>query len=554
MKETLLCLDSEPNLFGFLTTEVAPPLLFYSYIPIAFLVLFLSIFILKSDSTKISSRLLFLISLSFVFWVILTLGHWTLVQASFVHFAWQTLGLFDLSIYLLSVYLAYVMVRKEDLKFKSKVSLLFLFLPVLVLLPTTLNIQSFNILICEGSNGWIWKYIYGIELLSIFVIAIIGFERFLDKKIEKKSRMRILYFTVGMVTFLTVFWITNALGDYTGFYEINLFGPIGMLFFVSTMSYAIIRYQLFNIKLLGTQALVIALWMLVFAIFFVQRFEYVRIIVAVTLIILTIVGIFLVRSVRREREQREEIEKLAVKLKTANKHLKELDEQKSEFVSLASHQLRGPLTSIRGYISLILDGDLGKIPQEAHDALEKVSKSSTDLVTIVSDYLDVTRIELGKMKYEYSNFDLSELLNEVSDEMNPVIEKSGLIFKVNIDKKQSYMIHADRNKIKQVILNLVDNALKYTEKGSISIILTRLGKTLRLNIKDTGVGIPENTVGNLFQKFNRASNASAQNIIGTGLGLYIARRIVENHNGKVWAESDGVGKGSTFNIELTVSE
>jgi len=553
MKETLYCLDSEPNLFGFLTTEVAPPLLFYSYIPIIFLVLFISIFILKSNKKKISSRLLFLISISFVSWVIITLGHWTLVHASLVHFAWQILGLFEISIYLLSIYLAYVMVNKEDLKFKSKISLFLLFLPIVILLPTTLNIPSFDILYCEGINGWIWKYIYGIELLSILIIAITGFSKFLDKTVEKSSRMRIFYFTLGMISFLSIFWITNALGDYTGFYEINLFGPIGMLLFIGAMSYAIIRYKLFNIKLIGTQALVITLWMLLFAIFFVQQFEYVRVIVSITLIILTIVGILLVRSVKKEHEQKEEIEELAINLKNANVRLKELDAQKSEFVSLASHQLRGPLTSIRGYISLILDGDMGKIPKEAEEALEKVSKSSNNLVTIVSDYLDVTRIELGKMKYEYSNFDFVDLINEVSDEMNPVIEKSGLIFKINIDKKQSYMIHADKNKIKQVIINLIDNALKYTEKGSISVTLTRLGKTLRLNIKDTGVGIPENTVGNLFQKFNRASNASAQNIIGTGLGLYIARRIIENHNGKVWAESDGIGKGSSFNIELTVN-
>jgi len=554
MKEVLYCLDSEPNLFGLLTTEVAPPLLFYSYIPIALIVLLLSAFILKANKGKISPKILFAISVSFAIWVTITLGHWTLVNASYVHFSWQILGIFEIAIYLLSIYLSYVLVNKEDINFKSKIYLSLLALPVILVIPTSLNIPSFDIVYCEGENGWIWKYIYIIEALSILIIAINGWKKYINKDTLQVTKMRVLFFTIATTVFLSVFWITNALGDSTGFYEINLFGPLGMLFFVGMMSYAMIRYKLFNIKLLGTQALVVTVWMLVFAIFFVQRFEYVRIIVGITLIALTIIGIFLVRGVKNERKQREEIEKLAVNLKTANSHLLELDAQKSEFVSLASHQLRGPLTSIRGYISLILDGDMGEIPKEVEDALKKVSKSSTDLVTIVSDYLDVTRIELGKMKYDYSIFDMRDLVNEVSEDLKPVIEKSGLIFKLNIDNKQSYKIHADRNKMKQVIVNLIDNSLKYTKKGHISVVMTRLGKNIRLSIKDSGVGIPKDTVSNLFQKFNRASNASSQNIIGTGLGLYIARRIIENHEGKIWAESEGEGKGSVFSIELKAND
>lgn len=268
----------------------------------------------------------------------------------------------------------------------------------------------------------------------------------------------------------------------------------------------------------------------------------------VTILVLSIVLIYMLQ---RELKAKSKMSELATNLKTANDRLTALDKQKSEFVSLASHQLRGPLTAIKGYVSLILEGDYGKISDEIKDALEKVSSATNDLALLVGDYLDVSRIELGRMKYNLSTFSFTDLVDSTISEMRPTVEKAGLNLEINIDKLPAN-VHADRNKIKQVILNLLDNAVKYTPKGTINILVDRQDSVVRFSVKDSGVGIPQEVIPNLFQKFSRAPKASSTNIIGTGLGLYVAKKILEEHGGKIWVESEGEGKGSTFNIELNL--
>ena len=267
-----------------------------------------------------------------------------------------------------------------------------------------------------------------------------------------------------------------------------------------------------------------------------------------------IVGIFLIRSVKKEISNREKIEKIALELESANEHLKELDQQKSEFISLASHQLRGPLTAIKGYASMILEGDFGSITDSIKEATNKIFQSTSDLVVLVGDYLDVSRIEQGRMQYNFEHFDLSQEVETVITELRPTLEKANLTIDSDIDKNLSYFIDGDRGKIKQVIGNIIDNAIKYTPHGGIHVWLTRKeGNKILLTVTDTGVGIRKEVLPNLFEKFTRAPDASKTNIIGTGLGLYIAKKMIEAHHGRVWAESAGEGKGSSFFIELEAS-
>ena len=549
MENLILCSDSEANILNIITTEVAPPLLFYSYIPIVALLVILSFLIFKKNKSSLPGKLLLVTSILSILWVINTLVQWTFVHASFVQFGWEMTGILEIGIYIFAFYFAYSFIRGKDLAFKYKLILFISALPVILTLPTPLNISSFDLVYCEGVVDVIWYYIYFLEATSIVMILVVAIKDRLSKTKSENSRIKTIV-TTATIAFLLIFSVSNALGDLTGLYEINLFGPIGMVIFISMMAYAMVRYQVFNVKIFSTQALVVGVWVLVFAILFVQRFEYVRIIVAITLIIFTILGILLVRSVKREREQREKIEKLAADLQIANEHLKVLDRQKSEFVSLASHQLRGPLTSIKGYVSLILEGDFGKISEQVKGALEKVQSSSKDLTILVSDYLDVTRIELGKMKYDFERIDMAKLITDTCNELKPTIENANLKFNFSYDKRKHYLAQADRNKIKQVITNLIDNSLKYTRKGSISINVDRIGNKIRFSITDTGVGIPKDAQTDLFQKFIRAGNANEQNVSGTGLGLFIARKILETHNGRIWVESEGQHKGATFFFEI----
>jgi signal transduction histidine kinase len=261
-------------------------------------------------------------------------------------------------------------------------------------------------------------------------------------------------------------------------------------------------------------------------------------------------------------ESREKIEELAAslvksndKLEGANVKLKELDKLKSEFLSLASHQIRNPLTAIKGYASLVLDGTYGEVSQSVREAVDRMYQSTQSLVVIVGDFLDISRIEQGTMKYDFTSFDIKKLAEQVVGEFKPNIMKAGLTIS-SVAGPGDYFINADQGKIKQVIGNLIDNAIKYTPNGSIKVALSRHSLSdgtsgrVRVTVSDTGVGIDKDVIPQLFAKFTRDKDAFKTNVSGTGLGLYLAKQMIQAHHGKIWAESDGKGKGSRFIVEL----
>jgi signal transduction histidine kinase len=247
-----------------------------------------------------------------------------------------------------------------------------------------------------------------------------------------------------------------------------------------------------------------------------------------------------------------EVQKLQEALRKVleeNDRLRESNKQKDEHISLATHQIRGPLGAIRGYASLLREGDYGELPEKFIEPLQIIEKSSSSLLKMVNDLLADSQMGQGVMRYYRKDFDFSHLVTEVINEMKKTLNPA-LDLRLDIPA-ELFMVHGDKAKLKQVLLNLVDNASKYTKEGwvEISIRKNKEGKIL-FSIKDSGVGIKAETMPLLFQKFSRCSDASKSNIHGTGLGLYVARRMLEAHNGRIWAESEGEGKGSQFYVEL----
>jgi signal transduction histidine kinase len=206
---------------------------------------------------------------------------------------------------------------------------------------------------------------------------------------------------------------------------------------------------------------------------------------------------------------------------------------------------------------MILEGDLGDLSKTTKDAVERIYESSSTLASVVDDYLNISRIELGTMKYVFDKLDLKDLVVEVIAEIQPNIDRSGTSFSLT-SSTGPFIVKADKDKIKQVIANLIDNAIKYTPKGkvvaSLSAVSGDSGKpVVRFETNDNGIGINKEVLPKLFSKFTRAENGNRTNIHGTGLGLYVAKEIVGAHKGKIWAESEGEGKGSKFVVELPVS-
>ncbi|MEK7634873.1 MAG: ATP-binding protein [Patescibacteria group bacterium] len=550
LSELLTCPDSLPTFLNFFDTSVAPALLFYAYIPIILISLFFGLFVFLKDKKSLQGKLLFLLSSIFSLWILDLTIQWISVYVSYDHFFWQTTPLLEISIPIISIYFVYVFLNKRDLPFGFKILLSIPYVAMCLLLPTNYNVTSFDLMNCEGVFGNFYDYVYTFEIISAFWVGYLCFRKYRETTNTEQKKKEALFLGIGSVFFLMIFAITNLYGELTKLYEVNLIGPIGMVVFLAFLSYLIVRYHTFNIKLIGTQVLVITLVILIASTFFVEDPFSSEIIMVITLLLVMSLGYFLTKSVKREVEQREHIEKLAGDLERANEKLKELDQMKSEFLSLATHQIRAPLTAIKGYSSMLLDGDFGVLPQKATDSIQTILKSCQNLINIVGDFLNISRIEQGRMVYDKTVFEIGELVKESANELKPNVENAGLSMEVEVPENFSAKVNADRSKIKQVIGNIIDNAIKYTVKGSIKVSIFKESAEVKITIKDSGVGIDPSETNKLFSKFSRTKDANKTNVIGTGLGLYIAKKMAEAHHGDIKVHSEGLGLGTTFTIEL----
>lgn len=330
--------------------------------------------------------------------------------------------------------------------------------------------------------------------------------------------------------------------------------------FVTTLFVVILNYRnskndvsKLNFKNVATQLLALTIWVTILAKTFLAN-DSIKVEIGISIFVASvIIGFFLIKSLSEEIKYQEIVSDLIKRLRTNNKRLRKLDQQKTEFVSLASHQLRGPLAVIHGYISMILDGDYGEISKEMKEPLERTLRSSRALSLLINDYLDVAQIEKGEMEYIISDLKLSDFLSELIKEFEMVAQKSGLDFNYN-NNVENVIIRADENKLRQVVSNIIDNAIKYTKEGSIDVNVKKYNDDVIISVKDTGIGLENKQIDDIFNKFARADQAMKMNVIGNGLGLFVARVMIEAHNGKIWVESDGIGKGSTFYISLPIAK
>ena len=529
-------------------SENVPPLVYYSHLPIIFISLLIGFFVYVRAHKSRESTALFYTTIAFALWVLLDSIFWASNRSDIIMFVWSVILIIEPMVYAGCVYLIHTIGDKRDLSFQNKLVLGSLFLPIFILVPTSLGLSAFDTGTCLAVEGPIaLYYTYIVEIVC--TLWIIGYAaRQFRRTRSGPERRQLVLLSCGIVVFLTAFAWGNIIGSFTEDWNLAQFGLFGMPVFIGFLAYMIVKFRLFNIRLVGAQALVATLWILIGSLLLVVKSTPSRIIASITLLLVVVFGVALVRSVRKEIKQRERIEKQEKALEAANARLKELDQLKSEFVSLATHQIRGPISAIKGYASMLLEGDYGAIEEKAREPIQTIADSSAALAGIVQDFLDVSRIEQGRMKYEFTVFDFGKLARSVAEELAPTIERKGL--RVKLEIPDGITVHADAGKLRQVIENLVDNAHKYTQRGVITIAVTRRDGAVRLTVSDTGVGMRPEVLPKLFRKFSRAEDASKANLHGTGLGLYVARQLIEAQGGKIWAESEGEGRGSTFTVEL----
>ncbi|MBC7565324.1 GAF domain-containing protein [Candidatus Saccharibacteria bacterium] len=256
-----------------------------------------------------------------------------------------------------------------------------------------------------------------------------------------------------------------------------------------------------------------------------------------------------VKDLNSHLEQR--IEAATKELRASNAQLQKLDEAKDEFISMASHQLRTPLTSIKGYVSMLMDGDVGTVTKDQKHFLNEAFMSSERMVRLIGDFLNVSRLQTGKFVIDKHPVDLAELVAKEVSALETNASAHGLVF-VYKKPKNIPELQLDEGKIQQVVMNFCDNAMYYSKaKSKIKVGLELVGKHVEFTVKDTGIGVPHAEQAELFGKFFRATNARKQRPDGTGVGLFLAKKVIDAHGGSVLFESEE-GKGSTFGFRLPI--
>jgi two-component system phosphate regulon sensor histidine kinase PhoR len=242
-----------------------------------------------------------------------------------------------------------------------------------------------------------------------------------------------------------------------------------------------------------------------------------------------------------------EIKQMFEKTKNDIEYLERLQKMRSQFLANVSHELRTPIFAIQGYIETLLNGALND-PKVNKHFLEKAEHHTVNLSNLLNDLIDISMIESGEMRMSFRYFDITEFIKNIINEFSLMTEEKNikLIFNPSNEKLQ---VFGDKEKLKQVFVNLLQNAIKYTDEGSVEIIIQEEKKFVEISINDTGIGIPEEDLNRIFERFYRVDKARSRSVGGTGLGLAIAKHIIEAHSSKIFVSSK-LDAGSQFSFKL----
>ena len=525
--------------------NVAPlSLVYYSHFITAATALILGFVVLRYSKPAILGSSLFLISTCFSIWVIFDLITWTSYDSVHYMFFWSFFGILTSLLYLSCIYFSYVFINKKTPPFSWLVFFFILLLPILLLTPTATNLVNFDVYNCIASeDSYFTNYFHSLGILAFVLILYLLYSG--CKIYTGVLRKQIILMTLGIEAFILVFFTATFLDSYfvnvgvTGDYTLGNYGLFGMPIFIAFLSFLIVKFKAFNIKLIGTQAIVWALVILIGSQFFFIQNKTNMVLTGFTLLISSILGYYLVRSVKAEVALREQ-------LQVANKNQENL-------IRFITHQVKGFFTKSKGIFAMILEGDLGPVSKDLEHMSREGIRFDSQAVDMIQDVLNASNLKTGRTTYSMERLSLLSIIQNLVLIYKPQFEDKGLAFEVNLPTEE-ICIKADKNQITQVYKNILDNALRYTVKGSVSLSLSADRHNTTYTVTDTGIGLSESDRAKLFSEGGRGEESLKYNVNSTGFGLYIAKNILTDHGGTMTATSKGRGHGSTFTITLPLCE
>ena len=494
---------------------------------------------------------------SFVFglaaWTIGTIAMWNTETAQG---AYYSIGATFLGGFLAVLsYLYYALLYPNRHATVQTKRVLVIFAPVPFLIVTMFTSDFFIQEILISDRGPIFSPGPAYFAYILYLITIIGYgtKVFIHKykTLNPAHRSHVTLVCVGTLVAMGLSSLTNVFLPLFQVHFLTWLGPVFSLLILIPIGTKIMRQSLFNPKVIATQMFSALLTLVLFIDVFTAH-GAVELAFKIALFLGSVAfSIILIKSVITESNESRESQRLARKMRKANKELSKLDRLKSDFISIASHQLRTPLSAVKGYTSLLIEGAFGEQAQEKKVVLSKIYKSNERLINLVNDLLDLSRLDRGNLEFILKPTDLNTILQDVIHTLETNAHNKNI--KLIYEDASVPHIMLDASKFTEAVLNIVDNAIKYTERGHVRISTSAEHGMVYLSIEDTGVGLLPKERDAVFAKFQRGETARVF-AEGAGLGLYIAKRIVEAHGGTIKVQSEGKGRGSTFIISLPASD
>lgn len=525
--------------FLFFSDNVFGHLVYYSHLLPLVVSLIFAFFIYFSNKKLLATRWFFATSVLLSFWLAFDLILWATEKPALTMFFWSIINMIEPMIYAGIIFFMYAFIDGESISFNKKLLVFTLLLPPVILASTSYNLFSYDLTNCwrEAVEGPLPYYSYAIETIFALWILILGMERF-RKASGKAEKNKIILVTIGVVLFLLSFAMGNVVGSLLVDWQIGQYGLFGIPIFVAMLSYLIVKYNVFNVKIIATQLLVTALWILTLAILFLRQIQTVRIVVFVTLALFTVLGYLLIRSVKREVRQREE-------LSIANAGQENL-------IHIMNHQIKGYLGKAKNIFAELISEPEYCASDSAKPMLTEGLKSVSEGVEFVQQVLQGSSATKGTLSYSMKPLDFKALVADAVEKQRGEAQSKNLKLDFKPENGK-YNISADELQLKEAVKNLINNSIQYTLAGSITVNLHSMNGKALLSVVDTGIGISAEDMPKLFQKGSRGKDSLKYNVNSTGYGLAFVKGVVEAHKGRVWAESAGLGKGSIFNMELPLA-
>ncbi len=516
--------------------NIYDPLIYYSHLLPLISALILGFFVFLNNRKTTINKLFFLLTLAFSLWVYFDLILWASEKAGLVMFFWSNLIYVEFAIFAIGFWLAYAFLYKERVPAVYKAIFIVMSMPIIALAATSHNLIAYDLSNCDRGvfEGALWTYLYIVELIICLLTAYVAIRAIVSQK-NYQSRRQNIIFSIGILTFMLIFFAGNLtlVSDMGWNYE--QYKLFGMMFFLMALLFIIVKFKTFNAKIIGAQALVWVIIIIIAAQFLFIESEINKILNAITLSFAMLGGYYLVRSVKQIDIQKELLE--------------QANQNQQSLLHFITHQVKGYMTKTRNIFDGMMSGDYGPITS---DKMKEVIKygfdSETKGVETVQAILRASDLKTGRTEFTMEPVNLSSLVAGIVEKAKEAALNKGLDFNFQIEP--NLMANVDALRIGEVFKNILDNAVIYTAKGAIHVdLITENGK-IRFAVIDTGFGLTPADKERLFTEGGKGENSIDVNIDSTGYGLFIAKQIVQQHNGRIGARSDGRGKGSEFFVIL----